>query len=1110
MKTALVLNLCVLLLISLTATSTALSSPGDLDPSFSFDGITRDGVGAGGYNEGQAGAVQADGKIVVAGRAQYGSASATCAVSRYLVDGSLDVTFDFDGQAFVPVNDVFLCWTMAIQSDGKIVVGGDRLGGAVSGFGLARFNSDGSLDPTFDGDGRVVTDVGGSTFRLYSIAVQPDGKIVAAGNVFTGATTDIVIVRYNSDGSLDNSFDSDGKVLTTIGTGTDEAHAVAIQADGKIVAAGYVNEGSAFDFAMVRYNTNGTLDDTFDVDGKVRTQVSDASGIEALAIQPDGKIVAAGSAGANGSNSDFALVRYNLNGSLDTSFDLDGKVMTPMGTGHDFADDLKILSDGKILLAGDREQASDYDFALAKYNADGSLDTSFDGDGKVTTDFGEDETAVTVSIQSNGKLVAVGYRGYDVGGTPKYDAAISRYDANGAIDSTLDGDGKLISDLGFQNSTVRAMAMQADGKVVVAGYTFNGSNNDFSVVRYTTNGFLDPTFDGDGRVIVPILDGNDVGNAIAIQPDGKIVVVGSTHNGTNNDFAFVRLNSDGSPDGSFGLNGKVTVGITFTVAGDEFGNAVAIQPDGKIIAGGSTFTNTTKFAFVRLIPDGNLDASFDGDGRLVSQIGAMNDSAAVNGLALQPDGKIVAAGGFSNRFVVARYNTDGSPDLSFFGTGNNILTTGGPAEAVVIQPDGKILAGGSGGSGGFGQNFVVARFNTSGSADAAFGSSGIAVTSFAGVNSKVNNLAVRPNGKIVAAGLTDRLVPNDDDFAIAQYNSDGTLDNSFGVAGKRTLDVFDGSTDSIRGLAIDPNGRAIVAGTSNGLFTVARLLGDLAGRHVPFDFDGDGKTDIGIFRPNTFVSEWWINRSSTGQTFALQFGASTDPIVPADYTGDGKTDIAFFRPISGQWFVLRSEDFSFFAVPFGVSSDIPVPADYDADGKADFAVFRPSTSTWFISQSSGAPTRIEQFGTTGDRPVVADYDGDGKADVAIIRPAASGAEWWINRSTAGLLAMQFGASTDKAVQGDYTGDGKADIAIWQPSNGNWLIVRSEDFSFFGFPFGTTGDVPSPGDYDGDGKFDATVFRPSSATWFIGRTTAGTQIVQFGATGDRPIPNAFVP
>jgi hypothetical protein len=303
------------------------------------------------------------------------------------------------------------------------------------------------------------------------------------------------------------------------------------------------------------------------------------------------------------------------------------------------------------------------------------------------------------------------------------------------------------------------------------------------------------------------------------------------------------------------------------------------------------------------------------------------------------------------------------------------------------------------------------------------------------------------------------------------------------------------------------------AAATNG-FSVSRLFqftvfGNAATvDSAPFDFDGDGKTDIGIYRPSG--GEWWINRSGDGQTFALQFGASTDKIAPADYTGDGKADIAIFRPSSGEWYVLRSDDFSYFALPFGSNGDSPVPADYDADGKADFAVFRPSSSTWFIGQSSGAPTRIVQFGSTGDQPIVSDYDGDGKADIGIFRPAASGAEWWIDRSSAGLLSIQFGAPTDKAVQGDYTGDGKTDVAIWRPSSGEWFIVRSEDFSFYGFPFGANGDIVAPGDYDGDGKFDVTVFRPSSATWFISRTTAGTQIVQFGANGDRPIPNAFVP
>ena len=298
----------------------------------------------------------------------------------------------------------------------------------------------------------------------------------------------------------------------------------------------------------------------------------------------------------------------------------------------------------------------------------------------------------------------------------------------------------------------------------------------------------------------------------------------------------------------------------------------------------------------------------------------------------------------------------------------------------------------------------------------------------------------------------------------------------------------------------------VTGGATTGEPAVGVLnIQDNDGRAV-FDFDGDGKTDIGIFRPD--VAEWWINRSSNGETFATQFGSTTDAIVPADYTGDGKSDVAFWRPSSGEWFVLRSEDFSFFAFPFGTAGDIPVPADYDADGKADAAVFRPSTATWFVRRSSDGGTTIVAFGANGDQPVVADYDGDGKADLAIFRP--SNGQWWINRSTAGAIATTFGDGLDKPVQGDYTGDGKSDVAFWRPSTGDWFVLRSEDFSFFSFPFGTSGDEPAPGDYDGDGRFDATVFRSSNATWYSNRTSAGTLIQQFGATGDRPIPNAFVP
>ena len=349
----------------------------------------------------------------------------------------------------------------------------------------------------------------------------------------------------------------------------------------------------------------------------------------------------------------------------------------------------------------------------------------------------------------------------------------------------------------------------------------------------------------------------------------------------------------------------------------------------------------------------------------------------------------------------------------------------------------------------------------------------------------------------------------------------GPLQNNGGATDTRMLG--EGS------LAIDWGSNCVVNATCSGLNPLSPLSTDQRGASfprrrgsrvdsgafeaisttvfaaAPFDFDGDSKTDIGIFRPS--VAEWWINKSADGQTFAAQFGASTDKLAPGDYTGDGKADIAIWRPSSGEWFILRSEDSSFFSFPFGTAGDTPTPADYDADGKIDAAVFRTSSATWFIRRSTGGTT-IETFGAKSDVPVTADYDGDAKSDIAIYRPSLG--QWWINRSTAGVVAFTFGTPTDKPVQGDYTGDGKADVAFWRPSTGEWYILRSEDFSYYSQPFGMDGDIPSPGDYDGDGKFDPTVFRPSSATWFSARSTAGTLIQQFGATGDAPIPSAFLP
>ena len=267
------------------------------------------------------------------------------------------------------------------------------------------------------------------------------------------------------------------------------------------------------------------------------------------------------------------------------------------------------------------------------------------------------------------------------------------------------------------------------------------------------------------------------------------------------------------------------------------------------------------------------------------------------------------------------------------------------------------------------------------------------------------------------------------------------------------------------------------------------------------DFDGDGKTDVSVFRPNE--GNWYVLLSSTGNLSATNFGLGTDQLTPADFDGDGKTDIAAYR--DGTWNILRSRD-GFTAIQFGLAGDKPQPGDYDGDGKADVAVFRPSNGTWYI-QGSQAGFVATPFGLVGDRPVARDYDGDGKFDRAVYRDGI----WYILRSAAGFVAMQFGLPEDKPVLGDYDGDGKADVSIWRPSTGFWYRLNSSDNSFQATQFGVSTDIASPGDYDGDGRSDSAVFRPSEGKWYIFQSSNSTLRVQnWGVNGDASVPAAIVP
>jgi Fungalysin metallopeptidase (M36)/FG-GAP-like repeat len=270
------------------------------------------------------------------------------------------------------------------------------------------------------------------------------------------------------------------------------------------------------------------------------------------------------------------------------------------------------------------------------------------------------------------------------------------------------------------------------------------------------------------------------------------------------------------------------------------------------------------------------------------------------------------------------------------------------------------------------------------------------------------------------------------------------------------------------------------------------------------DFDGDGRTDVSVFRPSE--GNWYLNRSTAGFT-AATFGLGTDKLVPADYDGDGKTDIAVARPNAGNtafiFYIFNSGNSTVSTVQWGAPTDIPQVGDYNNDSKADVAVFRPSDGAFYISNSGGGVSTI-QFGQNGDVPVAADYDGDGRTDAAVVRNNV----WLINKSTGGVQTSPFGVTGDKPVPADYNGDGSVDIAVYRPSNGTWYTSLNAANNYGAIQFGNATDVPVPGDYDGDGKTDVAVFR--AGTWFINRSTAGFTGVSFGASSDLPIPKQYIP
>ncbi|MET7390600.1 Ig-like domain repeat protein [Streptomyces sp. NPDC005529] len=396
----------------------------------------------------------------------------------------------------------------------------------------------GDLDQTFGDHGKVTVDLGGvSDFdTATAMVLQPDGKIVTAG--YAGInSSDTVVARFNPDGSPDTTFSGDGRAVVDLsGSGSDDvAYAVALQPDGKIVTAGQARAGSRFNTVVARFNTDGSLDTTFSGDGSSDVDVSGTGKDDvayAVALQPDGKIVTAGDAVVNSTTSDTALARFNADGSPDTTFSDDGHTLVDLteANNSDMAYGVAIQSDGRIVTAGKAQSPSGDRTALARFTADGSLDTTFSDDGHTVAGLTgtSSDWAHAVALRPDGKIVTAGEATFDADQEGQR-TAVAQFNTDGSPDTTFSEDGNTVVALaGGGGDLATALALEPDGKIVTAGAAVL-TNTHTAVARFNADGSPDTTFSDEGHAIVSLAgdDQSDSAYAVALQPDGKIVTAGS-------------------------------------------------------------------------------------------------------------------------------------------------------------------------------------------------------------------------------------------------------------------------------------------------------------------------------------------------------------------------------------------------------------------------------------------------------------------------------------------------------------------------------------------------------------------------------------------------------
>lgn len=816
----------------LLQTLVALAAAGDLDTSFAGTGMLRVGFGHSPDN-GRAVALTADGKILMAGN----SDSQTAILARFDTNNVLDTSFGDNGHVEIRLPNFGTIVTMALQPDGKIVLGGNVFAGTAGNYDylILRCNADGTLDTSFGGgDGIVTTEFEGYQDECNSITIQPDGKIVAAGKETVPGqvvtSSHLIMTRYNPDGSLDTGFGSSGRVIQTLASGYNTwANAVIQEGDGNLLVAGFANQ-----FAVFRYTTNGALDGNFGSGGIVTCPGYQA---QAITIQSGGIIVGDPAmivaAGIHNVQDQVVLARMNFSGVLDTNLNGTGSVTIPSLSSSQIAGVAAFnpfRSPKKILISGYLLGGAGHDFFTAKFNYNGTLDSTFGAGGIAKTDLGGDDYAYGMVIQPGTKILLAGTSSTDFYNP---DFALARYNyTDGSLDTTFNGTGILIQNLGNRAAEAHGAAIQADGKIIVAGSCDLGFDSAVAICRLNPSGDLDTSFGDAGKVISTIGAEHSEADAIALQPDGKIVIAGSAYDDADLQSVMVaRFLPTGILDPSFGTNGFV---ITPLGTNSSSASAIALQPDGKIVVGGQARPGSDlDFAVLRYTTNGVLDTTWNGTGEVLTGVGPSDDT--LNSLKIQSDGKIIAAGGSYfppvDKFTMVRYTTTGTLDSSF-GSFGRVATEFGSgtldfASGMALQSDGKMVLVGVDASPALSdEDVAVARYTTSGGLDTTFDGDGKTTTPIGLAYDWGYAAAIQSDNKILVGARTQ--IGSHYKFGAARFLSNGSLDLNYGSGGVTFFDFGTSGDENLDAMTLDSVGRAVMVGQAGNIFGIIRVLSNPA------------------------------------------------------------------------------------------------------------------------------------------------------------------------------------------------------------------------------------------------------------------------------------------